>query len=416
MVAKISIGNSLYGALAYNGEKINKDEGKLLATNKIFDEGTGKVDISHAADDFRSRMPAHVRTRNTVIHISLNPHPDDRLTDVELENLAREYMEKLGYGNQPYMIYKHEDISRHHLHIVSLNVDEKGKRLNKDYLFRRSKRITREMEQRYGLHTAERTRRNKLEPVCKVDISKGDVKKQVANTVKSLAVSYRFQSMGEYRALLSLYNITVEEARGEVNGREYHGLVYSATDDKGNKVGNPFKASRIGKSAGYKAIEERFTLSGGQIKEKDFTTPTKRTVLAAMSRTFRREEFTALLKGKGVDVVLRETDTGRIYGATFIDHRTGCVLNGSRMGKELSANALQEHFTLPFAAEPLLPFTIPAEGVAQNAPQQTTASDYEEPSGSLGLFTSGSSGTDVAEDAFARELKRKKKKKNQRKL
>lgn len=416
MVAKISIGNSLYGALAYNGEKINKDEGKLLATNKIFDEGTGKVDISRAADDFRSRMPAHVRTRNTVIHISLNPHPDDRLTDVELENLAREYMEKLGYGNQPYMIYKHEDISRHHLHIVSLNVDEKGKRLNKDYLFRRSKRITREMERRYGLHTAERTRRNKLEPVCKVDVSKGDVKKQVANTVKSLAVSYRFQSMGEYRALLSLYNVTVEEARGEVDGREYHGLVYSATDDKGNKVGNPFKASRIGKSAGYKAIEERFTLSGEQIKEKDFTTPTKRTVLAAMSRTFRREEFTALLKEKGVDVVLRETDTGRIYGATFIDHRTGCVLNGSRMGKELSANALQEHFTLPFAGEQLIPFTIPAENIAQDAPQQTAASGYEEPDNSLGLFTSGSSGTDAAEDAFARELKRRKKKKNRRKI
>lgn len=416
MVAKISVGNSLYGALAYNGEKINKDEGKLLATNKIFDEGTGKVDISRAAEDFRNCMPAHVRTRNTVIHISLNPHPDDRLTDVELENLAREYMEKLGYGNQPYMVYKHEDIDRHHLHIVSLNVDEKGKRLNKDYLFRRSKRITRELEQRYGLHTAERTRHPKLKPVCKVDPSKGDVKKQVASTVKSLSVSYRFQSMGEYRALLSLYNVTVEEARGEVSGREYHGLVYSATDDMGNKAGNPFKASRIGKPAGYEAVAERFSLSKEQIKEKGFTEPTKRTVLAAMNRTFRRDEFVGILKEKGVDVVLRETDTGRIYGATFIDHRTGCVLNGSRMGKELSANALQEHFTLPFAGEQLLPFTIPAESTAQDVPQQTAASGYEEPSGSLGLFTSGSSATDAAEDAFARELKRKKKKKNQRKI
>ena len=238
MVAKISIGSSLYGALAYNGEKINKEEGKLLATRKIFDEGTGKVDINRAAEDFKNCMPAHVRTRNTVIHISLNPHPDDRLTDMELESLAHEYMEKLGYGNQPYMVYKHEDIARHHLHIVSLNVDEQGKRLNKDYLYRRSKRITRELEQRYGLHTAERTRHHQSEPVRRVNPAEGDVRKQVANAVKSLSVSYRFQSMGEYRALLSLYNVTVEEARGEVDGREYHGLVYSATDDKGNKVVN----------------------------------------------------------------------------------------------------------------------------------------------------------------------------------
>lgn len=48
MVAKISIGSSLYGALAYNGEKINKEEGRLLATNKIFDNCTGKLDIARA--------------------------------------------------------------------------------------------------------------------------------------------------------------------------------------------------------------------------------------------------------------------------------------------------------------------------------------------------------------------------------
>lgn len=415
MVAKISIGNSLYGALAYNGEKINKDEGKLLATNKIFDEGTGKMDIGRAADDFRSRMPARVRTRNTVIHISLNPHPDDRLTDVELENLAREYMEKLGYGEQPFMIYKHEDIDRHHLHIVSLNVDEKGKRLNKDYLFRRSKRITGELEKKYGLHPADRRQQRHDNPMGKVDVSQGDVKRQVANTVKALAASYRFQTFGEYRALLSLYNITVEEARGEVNGREYAGLVYSATDDDGNKVGNPFKASRIGKSAGYKAIEERFTVSGKQIKEKNFTEPTRRKVLAALNRTNRRAEFIALLKEKGVDVVLRETDTGRIYGATFIDHRTGCVLNGSRMGKELSANALQEHFFLPFAGEQPIAFTIPGESLATDTQEPLASSFSDDYSGPIGLFTAGAAGAEAADEAFARKLKRKKKKK-QRKI
>lgn len=415
MVAKISIGNSLYGALVYNGEKVNKEEGKLLATNKIFDEGTGKVDVSRAADDFRSRMPAYVRTRNTVIHISLNPHPDDRLTDVELENLAREYMEKLGYGNQPYMIYKHEDINRHHLHIVSLNVDEKGKRLNKDYLFRRSKRITRELEQRYGLHPADRKQQRHDNSLRKVDVSQGDVKRQVANTVKALSASYRFQTFGEYRALLSLYNVTVEEVRGETGGREYAGLVYSATDDKGNKVGNPFKASRIGKQAGYKAIEERFALSKKHIAEKKFTQPTQRTALAVLKKTSRREEFVALLKEKGVDVVLRETDKGRIYGATFIDHRTGCVLNGSRLGKELSANALQEHFYLPFENLAPIPFTIPGESGAVETQEQATAAGYGEADGPAGLFVSGSAGSEAAEDAFARKLQRKKKKR-QRKI
>ena len=131
MVAKINVGSSLYGALAYNGEKINEGQGRLLATHKIFDEGTGRLDIRRAAEDFSRCMPAQVRTRNTVIHISLNPHPDDRLTDTELTAVAEEYLEKLGYGNQPYVVFKHEDIGRHHLHIISVNVDEDGRRLKK---------------------------------------------------------------------------------------------------------------------------------------------------------------------------------------------------------------------------------------------------------------------------------------------
>ena len=156
MVAKINVGTSLYGALAYNGLKVNEGEGKLLAVNKVFDDGSGRVDIARAVEDFRRYMPENVRTRNKVIHISLNPHPDDRLTDMEMEQLAREYLEKLGYGDQPFLIFKHEDINRHHLHIVSVNVDERGRRLNKDFIHRRSKRITTELERKYGLHPADR--------------------------------------------------------------------------------------------------------------------------------------------------------------------------------------------------------------------------------------------------------------------
>jgi len=81
MVAKISIGTSLYGALAYNGEKINEERGRLLATSRIFDDGTGHLDIRQAFRDFSMCMPENVRTRNKVIHISLNPHPDDVLDD-----------------------------------------------------------------------------------------------------------------------------------------------------------------------------------------------------------------------------------------------------------------------------------------------------------------------------------------------
>lgn len=420
MVTKISLGKSLYGALAYNGEKINKEQGRLLATNRIFNDGSGTVDIAKAMEGFLAFMPATVRTEKPVLHISINPHPDDVLTDTELQEIAREYLDRLGYGNQPYMVYKHEDIDRHHLHIVTLNVDERGKKLNDSYLHRRSKRATNALEKKYGLYPSGNSKQ-RLEQgaLRKVDASGGNVKRQVGNVLKALSETYRFQSLGEYRALLSLYNITVEEARGEVHGREYRGFVYSATDDAGVKTGNPLKASRFGKYAGYEAFDNRCAASRKEIKDKELTGRTKAVILATIRQASGKDELVRLLKSKGIDTVLRETDTGRIYGATFIDHNTNCVLNGSRMGKELSANALQEWVVA--ASSP-----IPT-GIGTTDPQQHTGErepfvpftkqvhEPEEDSVTGGMFDlSIVPGTDPEEEAFRRKMQRKKKKRKGR--
>lgn len=414
----MNVGTSLYGALAYNGQKVNEGEGKLLLSNKIFDNGTGTVDIARTVADFERYLPARMRTEKPVLHISLNPSPEDKLTDTELCDIAREYMEKIGYGGQPYVVFKHEDIDRHHLHIVSIRVGLDGKRIDNDYIHRRSKRATNALEKKYGLHpSGDRKQRQEQEILRKVDVTGGNVKRQVGNVLKALSGNYRFQSLGEYRALLSLYNITVEEARGEVHGREYRGFVYAATDDKGNKVGNPLKASRFGKYAGCDAFDARCANSKDEIQKKELSKYTKGKVLAAMRQASNKEVLVEKLKDKGVDVVLRETDTGRIYGATFIDHNTGCVLNGSRMGKELSANALQEwveaHTPHPTT---LIGVTLSPEPQAEGRqPFVPHRSESDEDSVTGGLFDIPmAQGTDPEEEAFRRRMQRKKKKKRGR--
>lgn len=414
MVAKISVGSSLYGAIAYNGEKINEAQGRLLTTNRIYNDGSGTVDIGKAMEGFLTFLPPQMKIEKPVVHISLNPHPEDVLTDIELQNIAREYLEKLGFGNQPYLVFKHEDIDRHHLHIVTVRVDENGRSIDTRNNFYRSKQITRELERKYGLHDAERKNRRLDTPLCKVDASAGDVKKQAGNIVKVLNGQYRFQTMGEYRALLSLYNMTVEETHGNVRGREYHGLVYSVTDDMGNKVGNSFKSSLFGKSVGYEAVQRKFARSKQEIKDRKLAGMTKRTVLSVLEGTYDKEKFVAALKGKGIDAVLRYTEEGRIYGATFIDHRTGCVLNGSRMGKELSANALQEHFTLPYAGQPPIPLFIPVEKPENR--QGYSKGEYESHSGGMNLFAPEGPAVDAEEEAFIRAMRRKKKKKKRKGL
>lgn len=231
MVAKISLGNSLYGSLVYNGEKINKEHGRVLDTNKLYNDGTGTINIQRVFEDFKRWMPQATKAEKTMMHISLNPHPDDRLSEAQYIQIAHEYMEKMGFAEMPYLVVKHEDIGRHHIHIVALRVRPDGSAIDSKNNYYRSKEITRELEKKYGLHTAERQKITPDMPIKKIDPN-GDIKRQVANTVKMVGMRYKFQTLGEYNAILSLYNIRCEEADGRVNGREYHGLVYFATDDE----------------------------------------------------------------------------------------------------------------------------------------------------------------------------------------
>ena len=430
MVAKISIGSSLYGALAYNGEKINKENGRILGSNKIILPVDGKADIGQMAENFRLFMPKMGKTKKPVLHISLNPHPDDKLSDQDFEILAREYLDRLGFGAQPYVLYKHEDIDRHHIHIVTVNVNEEGKRLNQDFLYRRSKKITTDLEEKYHLHKAEREKVSPDTPITKVDPN-GDIKRQVANTVKMVGMRWKFQTIGEYNAILGLYNVKCEQTDGRVNGREYHGLVYFATDDNGNVLATPLKASRLGKFASRTAIDGRFE----RANEKIDTTATKRRVADALAQSSGKEDFIAKLKERNIDVVFRYTDEGRIYGATFIDHNTLTVLNGSRLGKEFSANALNARFnqeqpqseqapeqqptTAPVVVVPSTSEETPqpqsgtttsdSHTEAHTQPRHTDSNDYDLTLPGLDLFQQGQSFNPDEED-FRRRMQRKKKK------
>ena len=344
MVAKINVGSSLYGVLAYNQKKMDEMEADVLFAYRMFESEDGRFSLRQSMESFEMFLPQDIRTEKPIIHISLNPHPDDKLSDAQLSQIAQEYMDMLGYGNQPYIVYKHEDIERHHIHIVSLRVDEQGRKLNDKFEYRRSKEITRKLEEKYGLRPAERSKSEDISQLSKVDYQAGDIKKQVSNTVKSVMSSYRFQSFGEFKTLLSLYNIHAEEVKGEIRRRSYHGIVYSATDDKGEKKGNPIKSSLIGKSVGVITLERNIRQTGELWKTGTLRLSIKDSIQEVLNQSTSIDQFRDDLKKKGVDVVIRQNDDGRIYGVTFIDHNNRIVFNGSRLGKEFSANAIHERF------------------------------------------------------------------------
>ncbi|OAV66183.1 Relaxase/mobilization nuclease domain protein [Bacteroidales bacterium Barb6XT] len=350
MVAKISSNSSLFGTINYNKLKVEDDKAKVLFSRNIFEKRDGSFSMSLCQKSFEPYLAVNKRTENPIFHVSLNPDPKDRLDDEQLSEIAEKYMEAMGYSNQPFIVFKHTDIERTHLHVVSCRVDETGKKLDSNFENIRSMKICRNLEQEYNLKIAEKKEQTNEIPTGKVNYQRGDVKHQVFNAVKALMNNYHFQSFGEFRTLLEQMNVTVEEVRGTAsNGQRYDGIVYSATDDKGKRLGIPFKSSLFGKEVGYEALQKKFEKSNQAVKEKKIREQLIPIIRAVMKTAGSKERLELLLKEKNIQPIFRQNEQRRIYGVTFIDHNSRTVINGSRLGKEFAANQFQELFNNPMA-------------------------------------------------------------------
>ena len=346
MIAKISSTENLGGALGYNFKKVEKGEASILLAQGLYQNKEGTYTMAEVFPDMQALIPEKYRTKKMVFHCSLNPHPDEKLSNERLVQIAKEYMEALGYGKQPYIVFKHNDIAREHIHIVSLRVDSRGRKINDKFEKRRSKQITDALERKFGLIPSSKVTEKAVAETLKVDIGKGNIKEQVASVVRTVLKHYRFCSLGELNVVLSKYNLAVEEVKMEFRGKKYDGLVYVPTDDKGGKISTPINASDIGRGVGYTAVQNRMQKSKQAIKP---LIPTVRNKVLQTMRTSPNTEkgLRQRLEEQGLRVVIRKNDNGRIYGITFIDDEQGVALNGSRLGKGYAANVFNGYFSNP---------------------------------------------------------------------
>ena len=418
MIAKISATENLGGALGYNFKKVEKGEASILLAAELYQDKEGTYTMAEVFADMQALIPEKFRTKKTVFHCSLNPHPDEKLSDERLTQIAKEYMEALGYGNQPYIVFKHNDIAREHIHIVSLRIDGEGKKINDKFEKRRSKQITDTLERKYNLIPSSKVSNKEEVETPKVDISKENIKEQVASALRMVLKHYKFCSLGELNAILSRYHLAVEEVKTEFRGKKYDGLVYVPTDDKGDKVGTPIHASDIGRGVGYTAVQNRMQKSKQNVKP---LIPTIRNKVLQTMRTSPKteEELRQRLEEQGLRVFIRKNESGRIYGITFIDDKEGIALNGSRLGKGYAANVFNGYFSNPthnpFLDETLygsLSARLEQSATVQSSQQNTEESDnlidelFEDMADGLFLPTGND---DWKETAWQRKLRRQNK-------
>ena len=345
MVAKITIPKSIEAALNYNEKKVEKGTAYCLYADN-YRKDVKEMNFYEKLIRFKELNELNDRATTKTLHVSLNFSPSEKLSDNRLVTIANEYMEKIGFGQQPFLVYKHEDAGHPHIHIVSTTIKEDGSRINTHNIGRnQSEKARKEIEQQYRLVKAERQQQLMKPGIKPVDAQKAvygksETKRSISNVVGAVFCQYKFASLPEFNAALKQFNIVAD--RGKEEGRIYknRGLVYRILDGDGNKVGVPIKASSIGCKPILDNLEKKFIAN--EVAKEPLKQRTQNTIDECLqSSPGSIKNLVATLNQKNIYTVLRQNTEGRLYGITFVDNQNKVVFNGSDLGKGYSAAALQ---------------------------------------------------------------------------
>ena len=345
MVAKITIPKSIEAALNYNEKKVEKGTAWCLHAGNYRKDVT-EMNFYEKLTRFKELNELNERATTKTLHVSLNFSPSEKLPDYKLVTIANEYMEKIGFGQQPFLVYKHEDAGHPHIHIVSTIIKADGSRINTHNIGRNQSEIARkEIELQYGLIKAERQQQLMKPGINPVDVEKAiygksETKRSISNVVGAVFSQYKFTSLPEFNAALKQFNVVAD--RGKEEGRIYknRGLVYRILDADGNKVGVPIKASSIGCKPILDNLEKKF--AANEVAKEPLKQRTKNAINDCLQTSpGSMKNLVAALNKKNIYTVLRQNAEGRLYGITFVDNQNKVVFNGSDLGKGYSAAALQ---------------------------------------------------------------------------
>jgi hypothetical protein len=347
MVARIRSGKSLKGAINYNETKVKEGQAQLILA-KGYPKQETKLNFHEKLNRLQMLADLNTRAETNCLHVSLNFDPSENLSPDKLKAIAETYMQGIGFGHQPFLVYQHHDTAHPHIHIVSTNIQKDGKRISMHNLGRvQSEKARKEIEVTFGLVKASDRQQKQMQPLKPVNLEKAqygkvETKRAISNIVTQVIAQYKFASLPELNAVLNLYNVTADRGAEGTRMHQKGGLQYSLLDGNVNKIGIPIKASNIYESPTLKILATKFYAKKKQKEQhKDIV---KKIIGVNIQYSRTRDAFIDKLKSGGIDVILRRNRKGFIYGITYVDHKSKCVFNGSDLGKEFSAAMIRDRW------------------------------------------------------------------------
>ena len=335
-------------ALNYNEQKVQKGKAKCIGEGNMLLPASC-MNFYQKFDVFESRNKLNERAQTKTIHISLNFDPSENHSTQKLNLIAAAYMDRIGFGEQPYLIYQHHDAGHPHIHIVSTTIRADGSRIPTHNIGRNiSEPARKEIEEIFALVPASKQEKKQEYVLQPIDIEVAhygysQTRRSIANIVTQVLDTYNVVSLPTFNAVLKQFNVTADE--GKENGiiRKHKGLQYRLLDDSGNKIGVPIKASSLPGKPMLSTLNKKFSANR---KNRDQHVQSLKDILdqTLKKKPIKISQLTALLLEKKVATVLRTNPEGKTYGITYIDHLHKAVINGSELGKAYSIAGLKKQF------------------------------------------------------------------------
>ena len=351
MVAVIKTSNSVQRILNYNEIKVK--EGKAECISAInFPLELNRLNFTLKLNRFIKQASLNENVKRNAVHISLNFDPSENHSKEKLNEIATVYMEKIGFGKQPYLVYQHHDAGHPHLHLITNNIQRDGKRIDLHLLgIRKSEPARKDIEETFGLVKAEGRKTKEqfsLQPIAnrKVEYGKAESKKAINGVLNKVLFEYKYSSLPELNAVLNQYNVHADRGTEDSRVFKNNGLLYKILDENSKPIGVPIKASDFYSKPTLKFLEERFKVN--EAKKESNKSHVKNAVRMAIDdgKIKSLAKLAEKLENEGIHTVFRKSKDGQLYGITYVDHKTRSVFNGSSLGKEFSAKEIQESCAL----------------------------------------------------------------------
>lgn len=341
------IGKSIRGILHYNENKVAEGEANLILASG-FAGNAETMNFNSKLRRFEHLIELKPSVKTNALHITLNFDAKEKLDNAKMQQVALAYMERIGFGEQPFLVYRHNDVAHQHLHIATTSIQRDGIPIDLHNIGRDvSEPARKSIEQEFNLVVAE-SKKYKPEPAIKPanpeKIKYGHIptKRAISNIVNAVMKTYKFTSLAEYNAVLKQFNVIAD--RGKEENEMFHnkGLIYFLLDKQGNKIGVPIKASAFYSKPTLRNLEKRFEKNYESRKLHKNDTICRIDQVFSKYSSITETTMIAELQKNGISLVLRQNEQGFVYGITFIDHLNKTIFNGSDLGKAYSAKALTE--------------------------------------------------------------------------